>query len=331
MAKRFMARNKQLFYTLILSGFVLFNAACAQNPFTGKAYIDEEKLAEQSTVLLNNASFVIPLQNLDQLKIASVHFSYQYTTAFDSLLNKYSTVQPFNGNDYEGNTTGQAAAKTPDDLSFDLKLYNTVVVQLNEADLANPAIISFINDNKKIKNIIIALFGSGNALAKLNDITVPIIWCQRISPVSAFCTAQAIFGGIAITKKLDRNLSLAYRKDMGFTTHKIRLQYTVPEDAGVNASDLVGIDNIATEAILNQATPGCVVLVAKDGKVIFNKAYGYHTYDKLLPEKITDIFDLASDDKDFSNDDGIDAALRPGKAGPGFHPGRLYANYPQNK
>jgi CubicO group peptidase (beta-lactamase class C family) len=34
--------------------------------------------------------------------------------------------------------------------------------------------------------------------------------------------------------------------------------------------------------------------VARDGKVIFNKAYGYHTYDKTMPDKLTDIFDLAS-------------------------------------
>jgi CubicO group peptidase (beta-lactamase class C family) len=81
---------------------------------------------------------------------------------------------------------------------------------------------------------------------------------------------------------------------MGFITSKIRLQYTVPEDAGINSDNLIGIDDIAVEAIFNQATPGCVVLVAKDGKVIFNKAYGYHTYDKTSPDKLNDIFDLAS-------------------------------------
>jgi CubicO group peptidase (beta-lactamase class C family) len=81
---------------------------------------------------------------------------------------------------------------------------------------------------------------------------------------------------------------------MGFITTKTRLQYTVPEDAGVNSTNLSGIDNIANEAMLEQATPGCVVLVAKDGKVIFNKAYGYHTYSKTLPDKLTDIFDVAS-------------------------------------
>ena len=49
--------SKWQFYPLILLGFTLLHSACAQNPpFTGKAYVDEENLDEQSTVLLNNAA-----------------------------------------------------------------------------------------------------------------------------------------------------------------------------------------------------------------------------------------------------------------------------------
>ena len=79
----------------------------------------------------------------------------------------------------------------------------------------------------------------------------------------------------------------------GYTTTATRLKYTIPEDAGVNADDLMEIDRITAEAINAKAAPGMVVLVAKDGKVIFNKAYGNHTYGGA-PEKITDIFDIAS-------------------------------------
>lgn len=283
-----MIENKWRFYTLILFGFILFNSACAQNPpFTGQAYVVEEKLDEQSTVLLNNGAYLIPLQNLDKQRIASIHFTNTYAANFDSLLNKYAKVVTFNGNEYTG-------IKSTDDLSSDLKLYNTLIVQLNETDLSNPLIISFINSNQKIKNVIVALFGSSNALVKLNNVSAPIIWASRTTPVSAFFCAQAIFGGVSITQKLNKTLSPVYKANMGFTTSKTRLQYTVPEDAGINADNLINIDNIAAEAILNQATPGCVVLVAKDGKVIFNKAYGYHTYDKTLPDKLTDIFDVAS-------------------------------------
>ena len=283
-----MRKNRRNLFSAVLLLFVLLNSACAQQqvPY-GKAYVMEESLAQNSTVLLNNGSYAIPLQNLGTLKIAAVYFSNQYASGFDSLLNKYTKVDAFNGNTYTG-------AKSLNDLSSDLKWYNTIIIQLNATDVNNPQIISFITQTQKIKNVVVALFGSGNSLAKLNDITAPVIWSERVSQVSAFFSAQAIFGGVPVTQKLTDNYSPHYATGMGFLTAKTRLQYTVPEDVGINSLNLLAIDSIAADAIAEHATPGCVVLVAKDGKVIFNKAYGYHTYDNLAPDKLTDIFDIAS-------------------------------------
>ncbi|MDB5135310.1 MAG: serine hydrolase [Mucilaginibacter sp.] len=283
-----MRKNKWRFCVIILSGFILVQSACAQNPpFFGKAYVNEEKLVEKATVLLNNGQGLVPLKALSELTIASIHFSYPYAAGFDSLLNKYSQIKSFNGMEYVG-------MKGPGVLDFDTKLYNTLIVQLTDADLANPQIISFINDNRVAKNLVIAFFGNGNSLAKFDNINAPIILAERSSPVSAYYSAQAIFGGVPITQNLSRTVSSKYRVNTGFITVKTRLQYTVPEDAGINSNNLLAIDNVAYEAMFDQATPGCVVLVAKDGKVIFNKAYGYHTYDKAIPERVTDIFDMAS-------------------------------------
>lgn len=282
-----MRKSKRGFIPVLLL-FVLFNSACAQNPSPGMAYVNEEKQVQNATVLLNNASYMVPLQGLENLKTASVHFSYQYATEFDSLLNKYSRVDSFNGNDYLTGT------KNITNLSLDLKWYNTLIVSLSPADVNNPQVLAFIRQNQKLRNIVIALFGSGSSLAKLDDIGVPVVWSERVSPVSADFSAEAIFGGVAITQKLQTTYSSRYATGMGFLTEKTRLQYTVPEEVGINSNNLQEIDQIAHEAIAAHATPGCVVLVAKDGKVIFNKAYGYHTYDNQQPDKLTDIFDLAS-------------------------------------
>jgi serine-type D-Ala-D-Ala carboxypeptidase len=282
-----MRKSKWRFCTLIIFGFILIQSACAQNPLSGQAYVNEEKLVEKSTALLNNGGEMLPLRELGTLNIASIHFSYPYAAGFDSLLNKYSRIDSFNGMNYVG-------IKTPDALDFDTKLYNTLIVQLTDADLANPQIAGFINDTRRHKNLVVAYFGDGSSLAKLENLNAPVVFAWRPSPVSAFFSAQAIFGGVAITQALGKTFSQKYRAGTGFTTSKTRLQYTVAEDAGISSNDLNDIDNIADEAIRNQATPGCVVLVAKDGKVIFNKAYGYHTYDKAIADKISDIFDVAS-------------------------------------
>jgi CubicO group peptidase (beta-lactamase class C family) len=284
-----MRRNKCSWIGAVVWGLILLNTACAQNPppqpmVTGAAYVSEETLAGQSTVLLNNEQNVVPLQDLDKSNIASVRFTNQYAPVFDSLLNKYTRVKSFNGLTY-GNITK---------LTDDLKLYNTVLLQLNEQDLNNTELLSFITMNDKLKKLVVVYWGSGIALSKLDAVSTPIIWCTRISPVASAYAAQAVFGGVAVTHKLEKTASAKYTAGSGFLTAKTRLQYTTPEAVGIKSENLLAIDNIAREAIGDQATPGFTVLVAKDGKVILNKAYGYHTYNKLQADKITDIFDLAS-------------------------------------
>ena len=53
-------------------------------------------------------------------------------------------------------------------------------------------------------------------------------------------------------------------------------------------------DSIITNGIINKAFPGAQLLVAKEGAIVFHKAYGYHTYDSLQPVELNDLYDLAS-------------------------------------
>jgi len=280
-----MNENKPNCLLIILLAFTLFNSACAQN--SGQIYLREQKLVEKSTVLLNNNNSLIPLRNVGNLKIASVHLSNQFASGFDSLMNKYAQVQSFS-------VAGYTGKQNIIHLTNDLKSYNTIIVQLTEADLDNNPLIKFITDNQQQRNLIVAYFGKGASLDKLNEVNAPIVYSERTSEGAAYFSAQAIFGGVAITAKINSSITQRYRFGAGFLTEKTRLEYTVPEAVGINANNLQDIDKIAKEAMVEHATPGCVVLVAKDGKVIFNKAYGYHTYAADMSDKITDIFDVAS-------------------------------------
>lgn len=68
-----------------------------------------------------------------------------------------------------------------------------------------------------------------------------------------------------------------------------------PSDLGIDALALEsGIRSIILEALDSGAFPGCQILLAKGGKVFYEEAFGYHTYDSLRPVKNTDIYDLAS-------------------------------------
>ena len=40
--------------------------------------------------------------------------------------------------------------------------------------------------------------------------------------------------------------------------------------------------------------PGCQIVVARNGKIFYNKAFGYHTYDSVRPVLDVDLYDIAS-------------------------------------
>ena len=103
-----------------------------------------------------------------------------------------------------------------------------------------------------------------------------------------------LFGGAAANKKLDLNYGQKFRKGYGYNTQKIRLGYSIPEAVSLNSSFASGIDSVVNAGIAAHSAPAVVILVAKDGKVIFNKAYGSHTYNGAASTKADDIFDMAS-------------------------------------
>lgn len=72
------------------------------------------------------------------------------------------------------------------------------------------------------------------------------------------------------------------------------LVYASPASAGLNADSLHKINDLLQEAIKDSVFPGAVAAVMKDGKLVYNHAAGYHTYNKKTLTKRDDIFDLAS-------------------------------------
>ena len=86
--------------------------------------------------------------------------------------------------------------------------------------------------------------------------------------------------GINVNGKLPVSINHYYPAGTGLSTPKLRLGYYQPESCGMDSQTLLKIDSICQAAIKQKATPGCQVLVAKDGYVVYNKAFGFNTYDK---------------------------------------------------
>lgn len=73
------------------------------------------------------------------------------------------------------------------------------------------------------------------------------------------------------------------------------LPLSTPEAEGLNGTQMIAdIDSIANLGIAEKAYPGCVVLIMRNGKVVFEKAYGTYSYDDPTPMTVNSIFDMAS-------------------------------------
>jgi CubicO group peptidase (beta-lactamase class C family) len=77
--------------------------------------------------------------------------------------------------------------------------------------------------------------------------------------------------------------------------HAQKLEYGNPSEVQMDSVYMhQKVDSIIKNAIQKQAFPGVQILVAKKHKIIFHKAYGFHTYDSIQKVQLTDVYDIAS-------------------------------------
>ncbi len=268
----------------ILTLFLAFTSSIAFTQELGNTSI---KTAESNAVVLNNGKAVIPLKNVKDLNIASIDLGFPNSAVFDSIAGKYWTVKSFRGDSINSPQGFNL-------LHMKLKLFNTVIVKLSDRSSFSLALMRFISDLETQTNVILVISGSAANLAKIDKTRSPVIWNKHQTPEAASVSAQVIFGGLASKARLDASYSTAFKKGAGFSTEKIRLGYSLPAEVSLSDNFAPGIDAIVKEGIAAHSAPSVVVLVAKDGKVIFNKAYGSHTYNGAGPTQVDDIYDMAS-------------------------------------
>ena len=238
-------------------------------------------------VLLKNTNNIIPLRNLDTLKIASLNLSSNNLNVFEKSCDNYSKLDHFHFNTFSSKTMVRAMLK-------ELRKYNLIVIV---TDTIQQEIANMINKISVSKKIILNYLG-GNKL-EFEDVIIKscqaIIYDDKINNENLSYAGQVIFGGLATNNYLKIDLSENFRIGDGLTTKKSRLSYVSPKKLNINDSLLYKIDSIVKNGINNKAMPGCQILLAKDGHVFYQNSFGKHTYDSLSKKvENSDLYDLAS-------------------------------------
>jgi hypothetical protein len=250
---------------------------------TGNTEWLQRKLYDNALTLLKNEADLIPLKQLETKTIASVAIGEVVRNDFQKMLRKYDNVKDFQ-------------VSTPEDLAKieqQLSDYNLVIFSIHNTGLKDTPLLQKLVEQK---NGILVFFTSPSetdsyklSVSKAKAVLI----AQDNSAFAQMSAAQGIFGGISISGKLQVQTT-GFELNHGIRTNKIRLAYNVPEEVGIASANLKNIETIAYEGIRNKAYPGCVVLVAKDGVVIYEKAFGNFEYG--LGSRVTDetVYDLAS-------------------------------------
>lgn len=248
-----------------------------------------QKIFEKSATLLKNEKSILPIVDIKGKKFAWLGLEegdkedyYQYLRKYVEVdkinLNKGFTVSDLDKYDYVFISVHKSN-ETP---------YKSYVISQNSRDL-----IRKIGMKSKV---ILSVFGSPYALLNLDDHTsnATIVAYQNHEDAMK-AVPQLIFGAIPFKGKLPVTINKDYHYGSCLETETTqRLGYSAPENAGMSSAKLDRIDEIANWAMQIQATPGMQIIVAKNGKVVYDKSFGYFTYDNKKKVEWDDLYDVAS-------------------------------------
>ncbi len=261
---------------------------------SGEAVYLKQRLIGNSLTLVHNKDGFLPVKDLTAQTFASVSIGSDSITPFQHMISNYAMVQHFN-------ISKDAKEAEFNDLEKKLQNYSIVFIALQNMLRSpekqfgiTPNSINFINRMSFQHKVILTVFGNPYALQNFSSQDW-LLEAYNDEPLTQSLAAQLLFGGIEANGKLPVSASLNIRAGEGMVSKTIgRLQYTLPEDAGISSYKLKKIDSLVQEGITQHAIPGCQVFISKDSKVLLQKSFGNFTYDVNESVANDDLYDLAS-------------------------------------
>ncbi|NND05263.1 MAG: serine hydrolase [Saprospiraceae bacterium] len=250
-------------------------------------------LIENALTLARDKHDLVPMLDHAQ-KVASLSIGSQGLSHFQVMINEYEEIpRHLAPHDID------PVMKT--ELLHRLSSYDQVIVSLhnmsqyakNDFGLKQSA-IDCINALNKQTKVILVVFGNPYSL-KYFDAVGTIAVCYDNDRLTQNLAAQALFGATGFKGRLPVTATEKSAFGMGIDTKSNqRIGYSVPARVGMQMDSIKQIDRIIHELINRKAAPGAQLLIAKSGKVVYQKEYGYHTYLKDRPVQRHHVYDLAS-------------------------------------
>lgn len=248
------------------------------------------KLNSEAITLLKNVESILPLRQLDKKKIAVLSIGDELHNEFQQTLSQYDSIAHFS---IERRSSSEHVKSVYEKLrGFDVIICSVHTIRIPE----HPALEQLALKKELIYSFFTLPYTCKEYKKSISKAKA-VILAYESTPLAKRYAAQAIFGGIALKGKLPVSIPELYYAGTGLFTEKCRLGYHQPEEVGLNPYRLSEIDSIVNEGLDKRAYPGCQVLVAKDGMIVYNRSFGKMDYTSGLPVTEKTLYDLASASK----------------------------------
>jgi len=255
------------------------------------------ELAEHSLILAKNNEGAVPVAQLERTSLATVTVSKAGVNEASRVTDKFLA-----GDHYT--LASEADFNKLDELLLRLDRYNTVIVSiLNTSRRASrkygisDKTLYFLHQIDPSVKLIVNVAGVPYSLKRFSSLEHldALILSHKDDPLYQDLALQAIFGGASFSGRMPVSAGNYLDEGAGAATGPPgRLGYASPLDVGLHPDTLLKMEGIINKALREKAMPGCQVLVARKGKVVWHQSYGHHTYRKKRSVKEDDIYDLAS-------------------------------------
>ncbi len=258
----------------------------------GEILLAKRRLYEKAITVLKNEDSLLPIQRFDKKMI---HISIG--TSPKNLNSSMDWVSKIEHHHFK---TGQEALTN---MKEKLKKYDVIFTTFHTKRVSRRGNYGmpkgwreWLRSLPEDKGNIVTLFGNPYAFANTNfDHIKTVVIAYENNELSTERTGQFLMGTFASQGKLPVRIKNTFKLGTRIVVPSAgRLKMSQPEELGISPLMLQKIDSIALKGIHEEAYPGCQVQVAVDGKVIYQKSFGHHTYEKKTPVKNDDVYDIAS-------------------------------------
>lgn len=262
---------------------------------SNEAQVLKQEICDAAVTVVENKQNIMPIMRLDTTRIASVAIGTDWDNVFQKTLAQYAPIKKIT---YSDKPTTDADLNDMLALVGDANVVIMSFHRMSESAYRKFGItktsLDLLNRLKQRgTKVIVTAFGPAYSLSQFAAADALICGYQDFDEMQR-ATAQVIFGGLGaqgIMPVSTGNWKIGFGKTLAPNG---RLSYGTPESVGLNSTKLKQIEQLMQTALNGRVVPGSQIIVARKGKIVFEKNFGKLTYTGT--EKVTSetLYDLAS-------------------------------------